>query len=73
MQVRVKRSFVDRVFGVSASVGDIIEMPAGADWVRAGFVDPVDAEAATMKAPETAVTRKPRRRTKRGSKVTDGD
>jgi predicted flap endonuclease-1-like 5' DNA nuclease len=39
MKVKAQKSFVARIDGVviRAEVGEVVEMPAGADWVRAGL------------------------------------
>mgnify|MGYP006934458779 CR=1 FL=1 len=44
MLVRVVRSFADRRFG-SYSAGEEVQLPDGADWLEAGFVEPVEDEA----------------------------
>lgn len=77
MKVKVLRSFTAFVGenSVSGSQGQELEMPAGADWVRAGLVEPLEesdqeaekaekkaraeAEKAEKKAPETAVVKPP--------------
>lgn len=39
MRAKVLRSFVSNQPRIRASVDDIIEMPEGVDWVRAGLVE----------------------------------
>ena len=45
MKVRILRSFADAKFG-SHATGHVVEMPEGADWLEAGFAEPVDGEEA---------------------------
>lgn len=44
MKVIVNRSFVSRFNGQTyrPSQGDVVEMPEGADWLRAGLVSAVE-------------------------------
>ncbi len=66
MKGKVLRSFSDANHG-TFSDGDVIDIPAGVDWVLAGLVEPLEAriETAAM-APErtavkkTAAPRKPK-------------
>lgn len=62
MKGKVLRSFSDTKHG-SFSEGEEIDIPAGVDWVQAGFVAAADEiETAAVQAPERAVkkTAKPR-------------
>jgi hypothetical protein len=66
MKGKVLRSFSDASHG-TFSDGDIIDIPAGVDWVLAGLVEPVQAVIETASvAPErtavkkTAAPRKPK-------------
>lgn len=61
MQVVALNSFVGRVGGVKYSVqrGQVLELPAGADWLTAGLVAAVEAPAAE---PETPAPEKPARK-----------
>ncbi len=72
MRVRALASFVARIDGQSVSVraGQLIDLPAGADWLRAGLVAPAPDDLA---GPETASVQAggetaalPRARRKRG-------
>lgn len=62
MKVRVLKSFGGVNF--RASSGDIIELPEGVDWLRAGLVEPFieEPEAAAIEPAETATMPKPRKR-----------
>jgi hypothetical protein len=57
MLVRVVRPFVTRLGGAiyRPSLGALIELPEGADWLTAGLVvvEALDAERAVTGAPET--------------------
>lgn len=61
MQVKALKSFgavINNNF-LSVAEGDVVELPEGADWVRAGLVepiaDPVGAENASIDPTEKAV------------------
>lgn len=42
MKGLVKRSFIDRTYGVFRAVeGQVIDIPPGVDWVKAGLVEPI--------------------------------
>lgn len=69
MQVVALVSFVAMVNGASmpVRVGSVVEMPDGADWLRAGLValmdapfPPVETAVAEMPGVEKAVSRKRR-------------
>lgn len=68
MRVKALKGFVATIDGTKYRVqeGDELTLPEGADWLQAGLVAAVKAEAetATVKAPETAVkkTASPRKR-----------
>ncbi len=74
MRAIVIRSFISTIDGVKyrGSEGDEIEVPKGADWMNAGFVEPLNATkretAAVEPANETAAAPKPRRRKTRAKK-----
>jgi len=56
MKVKALNSFSDSVYGTRAA-GDEFELPAGADWLRAGLVEVVvepEVEAAPVIEPEAA-------------------
>lgn len=58
MKVKVLISFSDSVHGTRAE-GDVIELPEGVDWLRAGFVAPVEPEPAPEpEAPKPARKKK---------------
>ena len=61
MKGKVLKSFVDGMYG-SKGMGEIIDIPPGVDWVKAGFVEPIE------EAPETAVTPKKRRAVRKSPK-----
>jgi hypothetical protein len=73
MKVKVLKSFVGkyekdgREIFISAGMNEIIDLPEGVDWLKAGLVEPVKAapESTTAKAAETATKPKPKRRTRR--------
>ena len=72
MKVKVIRSFVDGKYG-SKGMNDIIDLPDGVDWLKAGFVIPIEdeTETAAIKPPRAAVkkTAKPRKpRAKKAAK-----
>jgi hypothetical protein len=54
MRVRALQPFSG--MGLSVSEGDEFELPDGADWLRAGLVEPVESEV------ETATEKRPTRR-----------
>lgn len=60
MRVKVIRAFVAKHDNkrYAGNVGQILEMPEGADWIRAKFVEPVidavAAETAAIEPTETA-------------------
>lgn len=66
MQVKARISFVSTIDGKKYRVqaGDELELPDGADWLRAGLVTAVKAQAetASVKPPETAVKKTSRAR-----------
>ena len=75
MKVKVLKSFAgyhgegaDRKF-ISAGMNDIIELPEGTDWLKAGLVEPVkgEAESAAVKPAETAAKKPAKKRTRRKS------
>lgn len=59
MKVKVLISFSDSVHGTHAQ-GDVIDLREGVDWLRAGFVVPVEPEH----APEASAEPKPARKKK---------
>lgn len=58
MRVKVLVSFSDQYYRVKAEQGQILSMPPGADWIKAGLVEAIEQ-------PKTTRTkRKPRTATK---------
>lgn len=60
MRVRVIKAFVARVDGNTfrGTEGQEIELPKGVDWLKAGFVEPVESkETATSKRAKSRETR----------------
>ena len=64
MRVRALKSFGSSQYG-HKSAGMEFDLPPGVDWLRAGLVEAVEPETATMEAAETAVKLAARRRTKK--------
>jgi len=64
MKVKAVTSFAGQINGKSYQVqdGDEFELPAGADWLRCGFVVTAEPEQATVGPAEQAT--QPRRRRK---------
>jgi hypothetical protein len=56
MKVKALKGFTAFVGedSVSASEGQVLEMPAGADWIKAGLAIAVEGELPDVVAPETA-------------------
>lgn len=70
MKVKVIKSFAGRDAQgnrVSHGQGDIIDLPPGVDWVRAGLVEPIKAGQPAAKKRETGVNKKATKRVKRGT------
>jgi hypothetical protein len=70
MQVLAVVSFVAMVSGQSVAVraGDVVEMPDGADWLRAGLATPVEVaeiESATVEPVGERADVRPQRKGKR--------
>lgn len=61
MKVKILKGFGANVAGemVSYSEGQVVDLPAGADFVRAGLAEPLEGEvedaAVAAPAPETAM------------------
>ena len=71
MKVKALKGFAGRLDGVSYTVseGDIIDLPEGADWLRAGLVELfTDGPEAAAMAPAETATRRPRARKRTASK-----
>lgn len=61
MKVLSQANFVSVIAGKTfcVNVGDVLELPKGADWIRAGFVTPIaEAEAPKVKPSEAAAEEK---------------
>lgn len=68
MKVKCVRSFVDGMHG-SKGQGDVFEMPEGVDWLKAGFVVPVeDEDKPPKKITKRKTAAKPRTTRKRATK-----
>lgn len=73
MKVKVIRSFVGhyeengQLKSISAGMNDVIDLPEGVDWLRAGFVEPVkeQAESAALQPAENAMKPAVKKRTPR--------
>ncbi len=64
MKAKALKGFTGWIGGnsISVSEGQIVDVPAGTDWVKAGLVEPLPGEVEerpTKKAPETAAVQPP--------------